>query len=131
MDVGCKKGYFYRRDNYRHIGNMQESNVKNCKIVYTTVSKLQEAEALAKSAVEKCLAFCVSITPGILSVYSWKDKLEKSPECAIMFKTTPELLPGLMRFLGENHPYIRPSVMVWKAEHSQLDRENSQCIPPV
>jgi periplasmic divalent cation tolerance protein len=37
---------------------------------------------------EKKMAACVNIFPGIISVYSWKEKIEHEEEHAIIFKTT-------------------------------------------
>ena len=56
-------------------------------IVLTTVSESREAETLARKIVEAKLAACVQILPPIISVYSWKDEIEKDSEILLLIKT--------------------------------------------
>ena len=73
-------------------------------IIYTTVSSHEEAERLAKLAVESKLAACVNIIPNMTSVYQWENKLEKSSEYALIFKTAPETKDDLLQCITDNHP---------------------------
>ena len=81
-------------------------------IIYTTVSSHEEAEQLAKIAVESKLAACVNIIPNITSIYQWENQLEKSSECALIFKTVFEIKDDLLCRITDNHPYSVPAILV-------------------
>lgn len=81
-------------------------------IIYTTVSSHEEAERLAKLAVESKLAPCVNIIPNMTSIYQWENKLEKSSEYALIFKTSPETKDDLLQCITDNHPYSVPAILV-------------------
>lgn len=85
-------------------------------IVLTTVSESREAETLARKIVEAKLAACVQILPPIISVYSWKDEIEKDSEILLLIKTLPEKYDELEKFISENHPYEIPEIVAISAE---------------
>lgn len=85
-------------------------------IVFTTVSSAKEAEALAHKLVESKLAACVQILPPMISVYSWKDEIEKDSEILLLIKTLPEKYDELEKFISENHPYEVPEIVAIQAE---------------
>lgn len=78
-------------------------------VVYTTVSKTEDAQLLARSAVERHLAACVQVE-AIQSVYRWKGEVQSEPEQRIMFKTTQALYLQLERMITELHPYELPVI---------------------
>lgn len=80
-------------------------------IIYTTVSSHEEAERLAGIAVESKLVACVNIIPNITSIYQWESKIEKSSECALLFKTAPGARDSLLRCITDNHPYSVPAIL--------------------
>lgn len=81
-------------------------------IIYTTVSSHEEAERLARIAVESKLAACVNIIPNMTSIYQWESKIEKSSECVLIFKTTTATQETLLQCITDNHPYSIPAIMV-------------------
>lgn len=81
-------------------------------IIYTTISSLEEAEQLAKKAVESKLAACVNIIPNMTSIYQWENKIEKSSECVLVFKTAIRAGDDLLRLITDNHPYSVPAILV-------------------
>ena len=81
-------------------------------IIYTTISSIEEAEKLAKIAVESKLAACVNIIPNITSIYQWENKIEKSSEFVIVFKTALRAGDTLLRLITDNHPYSVPAILV-------------------
>lgn len=81
-------------------------------IIYTTISSHEEAERLARIAVESKLAACVNIIPNMTSIYQWEGKIEKSSEHVLLFKTAPESKDDLLRCITDNHPYSVPAIMV-------------------
>jgi periplasmic divalent cation tolerance protein len=76
-------------------------------IAWTTVSKVTEAEAVAKEAVEKGLAACVQVE-AISSYYTWEGKIEVSSEFRLCFKCTKENLKSLEQLVLGKHPYKTP-----------------------
>jgi len=77
--------------------------------VFTTVASAEQAEALARAAVEQRLAACVQAEP-IHSTYRWQGALASEPEVRLLFKTTRAQYPALERLLLERHPYDLPAV---------------------
>ena len=57
---------------------MAESKYPSFSIVITTVDSSSEADKLAKHLVENKIAACVNIVGPSISVYNWKNNLEKS-----------------------------------------------------
>lgn len=92
-------------------------------IAYTTVNTLQNAEILAEQAVREHYAACVNIIPQVKSIYIWNDKLEKSSECIILFKTSKQRLSALQAWLLQQHPYAVPAVLCGKINATQAFSE--------
>lgn len=91
---------------------MAKQAMHQISIIYTTISSHEEAERLAGIAVESTMAACVNIIPNITSIYQWENKIEKSPEWALIFKTALETKDDLLRCIQDNHPYSVPSILV-------------------
>lgn len=81
-------------------------------VLMTTVAKRADARRLARLAVQKRLAACVQVVPGVHSTYQWKGKIEESAEILLLFKTTKKALPGLMKAIKAVHPYSVPEIVV-------------------
>ena len=56
-------------------------------LVYTTWASVVEAERSGRALVERRLAACVNILPGMVSLYWWQGKLERAEEAVAIFKT--------------------------------------------
>ena len=85
-------------------------------LVYTTWPSLVEAERSGRVLVERRLAACVNIVPGMISHYWWQGKLERGEEAVAIFKTRVSLAEPLRQALKEVHPYETPSIMVMPVE---------------
>ncbi len=79
----------------------------------TTVGTSADARRLARSLVERRLAACVQIEPGLTSVYRWEGQVCEDSEWRLTAKTTPERLAALQAYLAEAHPYKLPQ-LVWQ-----------------
>jgi periplasmic divalent cation tolerance protein len=80
-------------------------------LVYCTCPDAATAEQIAGNLVEKGLAACVNILPGILSVYQWKGKRESDQEHLLMIKTTRSAYPCLEQAILQLHPYELPEII--------------------
>lgn len=78
---------------------------KNFVICLTTLNNSKKAEKIAGELVRQKLVACVSILPNITSIYSWKNKIEKSREWLLMMKTQKKLVKKLEKVLLDMHPY--------------------------
>lgn len=74
-------------------------------VAYVTVPTEEVAKSLARSLVEKKLAACVNILPGIISIYEWENKVTEDNELLLMIKTRTDTVDALTKFVRENHPY--------------------------
>lgn len=81
-------------------------------VVLTTVGASYDAGALARALVERRLAACVNILPGVQSVYRWKDSIEVDPEQLLIIKTARGRLEELREAIRELHPYEVPEFVV-------------------
>ena len=80
-------------------------------IILTTCPDNDVAQNLATKLVESRLAACVSIIPGITSVYQWKGKVETEQEIQLLIKSKRELFDALTNYIKDNHPYELPEII--------------------
>jgi periplasmic divalent cation tolerance protein len=80
-------------------------------VVLNTCASTEEAQRVARALVEKRLAACVNVLPGIRSVYRWKDAIEEEEEVLLVIKTSRALLPELMEEIERLHSYEVPEVI--------------------
>jgi periplasmic divalent cation tolerance protein len=85
-------------------------------IVLTTMPNPTAAESLGQSIIEARLAACVQIIPATISIYFWKDAIEKETESLLMIKTLDENYVELENFIRANHSYDVPEIVALNAE---------------
>lgn len=93
-----------------------------------------QAEAVARAALEARAAACVNLVPGIRSLYHWEGKLCDDAETTLILKTSAERVEALRAVLVEAHPYDVPEVVVLDvnddASHGPyVDWVNDMCRP--
>jgi periplasmic divalent cation tolerance protein len=81
-------------------------------LVYTTWPSIVEAERSGRAIVERRLAACVNVLPGILSHYWWQGKIERAEEVLMFIKTRAELAEAVCGAVKEMHSYTTPAIMV-------------------
>ena len=86
------------------------------RIVLTTTGSQEEAHRIAQALVEKRLAACVNIVPGVESVYQWQGKVESAVEWLLVIKTTAAAFPRLRDVLRELHSYDVPECVMLMIE---------------
>ena len=80
-------------------------------IVFSTAPNQEEAKSLAEQAVEKKLAACVQIIPGMTSVYEWKGEVAVDDEVLLLFKTNEKTYPRLKEMIETSHSYDVPEIV--------------------
>jgi periplasmic divalent cation tolerance protein len=70
-------------------------------VVFCTCSSPAEAEKIARLLIERRLAACVNILPGVRSLYRWKGAVEESGE----------LLEQVRAAIEKAHSYEAPEVI--------------------
>src|ERR1700758_1062222 len=85
-------------------------------LVYTTWPSIVEAEAGGGSIVERRLAACVNILPGMISHYWWEGKLERAEEAVMIVKTRASLAEAVRKAVKEGHGYKTSAIMVLPVE---------------
>ena len=78
-----------------------------------------DAERIARAVVERRLAACVNVVPGVVSFYWWDGKLERDEECTLLVKTRHELVAPLTDAIEAIHPYEVPEVIAVPIEVGQ------------
>ncbi|HTW64481.1 MAG TPA: divalent-cation tolerance protein CutA [Bryobacteraceae bacterium] len=81
-------------------------------VVLSTCGSPEEAQRLSRALVEKRLAACVNIVPGVRSIYHWKDAIEEEEEALLVIKSSRPLLEDLCGELERLHSYEVPEVIV-------------------
>jgi periplasmic divalent cation tolerance protein len=78
------------------------------KLVLTTAGSAEEARKIALALVERRLAACVNVVPGIRSIYRWKEKPEEAEEWLLIVKTTGAAFSKVRQTIQEVHSYGLP-----------------------
>ena len=101
-------------------------------LVYTTWPSIVEAERAGRTIVERRLAACVNILPGMISHYWWEGKIERAEEVVMIAKTRATMAEPVCGAVKELHGYTTPAIMVLPVEtvdpdyHAWIVRESSQ-----
>ena len=79
-------------------------------IVMTTFPDRKSADRTCRVLVEKKLAACCQIVPGVRSIYHWKGRIEENDEFLCLMKTTKSKFSALKRMIEKHHPYEVPEI---------------------
>ena len=90
-------------------------------LVYTTWPSIVEAEKAGRAIVERRLAACVNILPGMISHYWWQGKIERGEEAVMIFKTRASLAEAVCAAVKVPHSYETPAIMVLPVESVDAD----------
>ena len=90
-------------------------------LVYTTWPSIVEAEKAGRDIVEKRLAACVNILPGMISHYWWEGKIARGEEAVMLVKTRASLAETVRKTVKELHSYQTPAIMVLPVQSADAD----------
>jgi periplasmic divalent cation tolerance protein len=84
--------------------------------VYTTWPTTVEAEQAGRALVERRLAACVNILPGMISHYRWQGAVERAEEAVMIIKTRASLANEVEATVRTLHSYEVPAIVVLPLE---------------
>lgn len=90
---------------------------KHPQLIFCTCPDRDCAQNLANTIVEQRLAACVSILPGVHSIYHWQGKQESADEILLLIKTHSQVYSALERLIQQQHPYELPEIIAVPVEN--------------
>jgi periplasmic divalent cation tolerance protein len=90
-------------------------------LVYTTYPSLVEAEQAGRLLVEKGLAACVNILPGMRSIYRWQGRVENADEVVMIVKTRETQKEAVAAEVKRSHSYDTPAILFLPSEGGDKD----------
>ncbi|MBF0255317.1 MAG: divalent-cation tolerance protein CutA [Gammaproteobacteria bacterium] len=87
------------------------SDTSSISLNLCTCPDLTTAQSLARQLVERGLAACVNILPGVSSVYAWQGQVEQAEEVLLLIKTASERVETMQQALAQLHPYEVPEII--------------------
>ena len=95
-----------------------ESGEREALVVLTTAGSEEQARSIAEALVEKNLAACVNLLPGIRSIYRWKGKLWDDEEILLLIKTTSDAMDAVGETIRSLHSYELPEMLALPVAHA-------------
>jgi periplasmic divalent cation tolerance protein len=90
-------------------------------LVYATFPSAAEAERIGGALVDRGLAACVNILPGMTSIYVWEGKRQRDTEAAMIVKTRASLADTAIAEARKLHPYANPAFVVLPIDGGSAD----------
>lgn len=87
-------------------------SVDDLRIVSVTCPDEATALTIARLVVERRLAACANIVPGIRSIYRWMGEISEDNEVLVTMKTREDFVETLYTAIVANHPYQQPAIEV-------------------
>lgn len=80
-------------------------------LIYSTFPSLEAAEKAGTGLVEKQLAACINIIPGMTSIYRWEGACERGSEIIMIIKTRKGLADIVTEVVAKEHPHTVPALL--------------------
>jgi periplasmic divalent cation tolerance protein len=84
-------------------------------LVLSTASCPEEGEKIAQHLIQKGLAACVNVVPGLFSHFFWEGKLSREPEVLLLIKTAGPQLRKIVKEIKAIHSYSVPELLFFEA----------------
>jgi len=105
----------------RHGQRAGTEPVTDAILVYMTAGSVEEAKAVGGSLIEKRLAACVNILPGMISQYHWNGAVAADEETVLIAKTRADLADALTAHVRSVHSYECPCVVTLPIQSGNPD----------
>jgi periplasmic divalent cation tolerance protein len=104
-------------------------------LIYSTFPSAAEAERVGGALVDRGLAACVNIYPGMTAIYVWEGKRQRETETALIIKTRAALASQVVAEARKLHPYSNPALLILPIEGGSEDflrwiAEQTAMTPP-
>jgi periplasmic divalent cation tolerance protein len=103
----------------RKLAQLQENDKPV--LIYSTFPSAEEAERVGGALVDRGLAACVNIFPGMTAIYVWQGKRERGSEAAMLIKTRAALAARVIAEAKKMHPYTNPALLVLPVDGGSED----------
>ncbi len=80
-------------------------------VIFITTADDEEARLISRVLLEQRKAACVSIVPGVSSLFWWQGKIDSSQESLLVVKTKASLLDEVVELVKEIHSYDNPEII--------------------
>jgi periplasmic divalent cation tolerance protein len=80
-------------------------------VVLVTASSGDEARRIADLLLEHRKAACISIVPGVSSLFWWRGKIDSAEESLLIIKTRPSRLDDIIGLVRQVHSYEVPEII--------------------
>jgi len=81
-------------------------------LIYSTFPSPEAAEAVGRELVDRRLAACVNILPGMTSIYRWEGAVARDSEAVMIVKTRGSLADRVIDVVKARHSYRNPALVV-------------------
>ncbi len=88
-----------------------EGPLTDVRVVLVTCGSEEEAGKIARALVERRLAACVNILPGVRSIYRWEGKVQEDREHLLFVKTSLARIQEVTEAVRELHSYKCPETI--------------------
>lgn len=93
--------------------------MENAVVVLCTFPDIEQARQIGAALVERQVAACVNLLPGVESIYRWEGKVERAGEVLGIIKTTR--YAELEAAIRELHPYEVPEILALEVAAGAAD----------
>jgi periplasmic divalent cation tolerance protein len=90
-------------------------------LIYSTCPSRAEAERIGEMLVDRGLAACVNILPGMTSIYIWDGKRQRDSEAVMVIKTRAGIADTAIAEARKLHPYSNPAFVVLPIDGGSAD----------
>ncbi len=87
-------------------------------VVLMTAGSEGEAKKISRILVERGLAACVNIIPGVRSIFRWEGNITEEQEFLLLAKTAKQAFDQLTLAVKANHSYRVPEVIALPIQHA-------------
>ncbi len=80
-------------------------------VIFITTAADEEAQLISRVLLEERKAACVSIVPGVSSLFWWQDKIDSAQESLLVVKTKARLVDEVVQLVREIHSDDVPEII--------------------
>lgn len=95
---------------------MTEGGSGTMALIYCPCPDIAAAKRLGSELLDRRLAGCINLLPGMVSLYDWEGVREEAAEVVLIAKTRLDLADAARELLEAAHPYDVPAVLTLRLE---------------